>query len=287
MIKKIFLNTLGVIAIILLVIVQIGANFVQTRYQLTYLSPWIPVIINSCIILFLGFLVLFNFTHAKKYRYLVSGLTLLCLIIFVGYSSQTKAIKANNNIYSLSPNKRDIFCLKKDGEKLTYYQSYYLLFGKMREVLPYNVAKVGNPTWITDDVAAVTYQDTEGHLHIYLGTYGHRGSSISYNYATSLTRGKWENSKAKFSLSNILGDLKITDNGKTTNYSSDNIVQFGTSGVVLTDENSAKYAYVIPEEARYESDGTPKNLQDIKLLSTKPNLKEMKVLKLSYKEGEK
>ena len=280
--KKIVLNGLGVLAIILLIIVQIGAKFAHTKYQLTYISPWIPVVINSCIILLLGLIILFNFSHTKKFRLIITGLILLCLFVFIGFTSQSKEIKENHNLYSLSPNKKNIFYLKKDGDSVTYYQTYYLIFGKMREVLPYSVKKIGKPVWVTNDVAAVTYEDTRGNLHIYLGTYGYRGDAISYNYVTSLSRGIWANTNADFTMSNILGHIEIKDKTRVKNYSSDQIVQFGTSGVVLTDKVSANYAYVIPEDAQYESDSTPNNLEDIQLLALKPNLEEMKVIKLKH-----
>ena len=184
--------------------------------------------------------------------------------------------------------KKNVFILKKDGETVTYYQSYYLLFAKMHEALPYSVKKVGNPIWVTSDVAAVTYQDSLGHLHIYLGTYGYRGGDAdSYEYVTSLTRGTWENTEEKFILQNKLGIIKISDQKKIETYSDDHIVQFGTSGVVLTNETAAKYACVIPKNARYGvDDDTPNNSSDVKLLVFKPSLSKMRVIKLGYSGGE-
>lgn len=286
MTKRIFLNVLGLIGIIFMVIIQIGAKFLQIKYGLVYLSPWIPVVIDSCIILFIGLLLVFNFIDKKKYKYIFSAFILLSLVAFIGFSSQTKEIKENRHIYSVSPDKKNIFYLKEDGQTVTYYQSYYLVFGKLREVLPYSVEKVGKPKWVTNDAVAVTYQDTTGHLHIYLGTYGYRGSALSYNYVTSLTRGTWENNLSNLTLSNIRGNIQILDKGRNSIYTSNQIVQFGTSGVVLTDKISAKYAYIIPEDALYESDSTPKNLHDIQLLAIKPNLENMEVVKLSYTGGE-
>lgn len=282
MTKRIFLNVLALIAIIFMVIIQIGAKFLQIKYGLVYLSPWIPVVINSCIILFIGLLLVFNFTETKKYKYIFSAIILLALVGFIGFSSQTKKIKENRNIYSLSPDKKNIFYLKEEGQTVTYYQSYYLIFGKPHEVLPYSVEKIGKPKWITNDAAAVTYEDTTGNLHIYLGTYGYRGNGLSYNYVTSLTRGIWGNGLSNLTFSDIRGDIQVLDKGKTSTYSSNQIVQFGTSGVVLTDKISAKYAYVIPENALYELDDTPKNLQDIQLLAFKPNLENIEVVKLNY-----
>ncbi|MCO7181405.1 hypothetical protein NH621_09500 [Lactococcus formosensis] len=286
MTKRIFLNALGLIVIIFMVIIQIGAKFLQMKYGLTYLSPWIPVVINSCIILLGGLLLLFNFIDKKMYKCIFSAFILLSLVAFIGFSSQAKEIKENRNIYSVSPDKKNIFYLKEDGQTVTYYQSYYLVFGKMREVFPYSVEKIGKPQWVTNDVAAVTYQDTTGHLHIYLGTYGYRGSALSYKYVTSLTRGIWENELSNVNLSNIRGNIQVSDKGSISTYASDQIVQFGTSGVVLTDKSSAKYAYVIPENALYEPDDTPNNLQDIQLLAFKPNLENIEVVKLKYTGGE-
>ncbi|MDG6139294.1 hypothetical protein [Lactococcus formosensis] len=109
---------------------------------------------------------------------------------------------------------------------------------------------------------------------------------MSYKYVTSLTRGIWENELSNVNLSNIRGNIQVSDKGSISTYASDQIVQFGTSGVVLTDKSSAKYAYVIPENAVYEPDDTPNNLQDIQLLAFKPNLENIEVVKLKYTGGE-
>lgn len=283
---KVFLRVVVSILLLLfalsLVVGQIAYAFLSPHYQVVLISPWLLVIVNFLLVFTIGLFLTVAVFRTGRSRLILWGILLILSAGIFLFASQTATIKnSQNRLYSLSPNRQNVFYLQHDGKKATFYQSYYWLLARKKEDLPYPVKKVGKVAWLTNDSAAITYQATDDTLHMYLVTYGYRGSGLSYEYVTSLTRGKWQTQRGDLTLNNHLGTITVTDQQDSTEFKPDQIVQFGTTGVVLTAHNNAQYAYVISENAQYEPDGSPSNLKDTHLLLVKPDLKKLPVEELS------
>lgn len=118
---------------------------------------------------------------------------------------------------------------------------------------PYPVVGRMKKQWMTGDCCAVTYQTTDGSTHVYLATYGDRGSGYSYYYVEPLLTGTWRQYEDALSPGVTLrkdsgsADIRILSDFSGSDYSQvyRQTVQFGTLGVALCDEEGLPHWTVV------------------------------------------
>lgn len=96
--------------------------------------------------------------------------------------------------------------------------------------------------WLTGDCCAITYQTIDGSTHVYLATYGDRGSGLSYYYVESALYGTWRENNSVTDPGYQLRHDATTDGVLVTpadryGWTYSNNVQFGTIGLALCDED--------------------------------------------------
>ena len=118
---------------------------------------------------------------------------------------------------------------------------------------PYPVVGRMKKQWLTGDCCAVTYQTTDGSTHVYLATYGDRGSGYSYYYVEPLLTGTWRQYEDALSPGVMLRkdsgspDIHILSDSTGSDYSQvyRQTVQFGTLGVALCDDEGLPHWVVV------------------------------------------
>lgn len=131
------------------------------------------------------------------------------------------------------------------------------------ETFPYPVVGPMKKQWMTGDCCAVTYQTTDGSTHVFLATYGDRGSGLSYYNVAPLLQGAWRQYEDALDpgmmLRNEPGslDIRILSDAASPDYSQtySRTVQFGTLGVALCDEEGLPHWTVVLGRDFDASDG--------------------------------
>lgn len=154
----------------------------------------------------------------------------------------------NECIVSISKDFKNELVLKKDKETgmTMYYRNVkFFLFAKPKEQLAYEVSGKIKYQWLEDDICSVIYRDRDKQLRAFVATYGVRegGTSSYYNIVTSI-RGDWQfgnqyNNLVKLSVRD--GEIKISENGKTEIFDTENCKQYGMIALVVYDEEIPRY----------------------------------------------
>lgn len=118
---------------------------------------------------------------------------------------------------------------------------------------PYPVVGRMKKQWLTGDCCAITYQTTDGSTHVFLATYGDRGSGYSYYYVEPLLTGAWRQYEDALSPGVMLRkdsgspDIRILTDDAGQDYSQTyrQTVQFGTLGVALCDDKGLPHWVVV------------------------------------------
>ncbi len=146
--------------------------------------------------------------------------------------------KRINHIVSISSDFKNVLVIKENratGQAI-YYRTYYGIFARPKETLPYRTIGEFKVKWLEKDIAAVTYKDSIHSIHQYIGTYGDRNEG-SYSYVGPSIHGKWQAGSVRM-ISDSEG-ITIDNNGEVESYDWKNIVQFGTIAIVLMKNNEA------------------------------------------------
>lgn len=230
---------------------QIGYILFHTRFRIEYSDNRLFFIINMLIILSLAVALMMLLSLSRRSKVLFSSLAVVIILI-----NGVLVLKNNDqvkNITSLSPNFKHVLSIKVDPDtgQAMYYRTYYRIFARAKEVLPYETTGEFKVEWLARDVAAVTYKATDDTIHQYIGTYGDRGGGTSYYYVGAEIHGRWVGENVEF-LSGPDG-ISIDFNGKQEHYDWENIVQFGTLAVVLTENDEAKWTIALGENIKIDS----------------------------------
>ena len=131
------------------------------------------------------------------------------------------------------------------------------------QTFPYPVVGRMKKQWLTGDCCAVTYQTTDGSTHVYLATYGDRGSGYSYYYVAPLLTGTWRqyedalNPGITLRCPSASPDIQVLSPSAGSDYSQiySQTVQFGTLGVALCDDEGLPHWTVVLGRDYDASDG--------------------------------
>ncbi|MBH9967931.1 hypothetical protein [[Bacillus] enclensis] len=236
---------------IILFIFQMGYLFLHATYNLEYIDNRLFYVVNILIAAGMAASIFILFAIPKMWK-IISSVTAIILILLQGglilnHGQQTK------QIVSFSPDMKNQFVLKEDRKtgEAVYYRTYYRIFARPKEVLPYETQGKFKLKWLENDIAALTYPASDNSIHQYIGTYGARDSGISYSYVGPTIQGQWEGNDAR--IDSRPEGISITYNGKSGQYSWDNVVQFGTIAIVLMRGGEAEWTIGLNENFQSHS----------------------------------
>ncbi|QGM30488.1 hypothetical protein GI482_08920 [Bacillus sp. N3536] len=224
--------------------VQMGYFFLKSRYVIEYVDNRFFYVINILIVLAIFLSLFLLLAVNKKWKMIIVSITVVILFIqgvFITiHSYQTK------HILSISPDFKNVVVIKEDrkAKQAKYYRSYYWIFAREKEILPYKTKSEFKVKWVEKDIAAVTYKSADSKIHQYIGTYGGRDEG-SYSYVGPSIAGQWQGDNAMVISS--LDGITVVHNGKTEKFKWDSVVQFGTLAVVLVQNNEATWMIGLSE----------------------------------------
>lgn len=201
--------------------------------------------IAIAILLGLSMIVLFNIKKMGKF------ISLSILLLFILTNTTLLFKHPILQIVSVSPDLKNIFVVKEIKGEAKYYRTYYGIFARQKETLPYQLNGQYKIDWLTNDVATMTYKALDDSLHQYIGTYGDRGSGISYYYVGSALHGDWRGSNS--SISTHTEGITVEHGGSKEIFNWEHIVQFGTLAVVLVNDQEAKWTIALNDDFEMDS----------------------------------
>lgn len=128
---------------------------------------------------------------------------------------------------------------------------------------PYPVVGRMKEQWLTGDCCAVTYQTIDGSTHVYLATYGDRGSGLFYYYVESALYGSWRENESVTDPGYQLRHDAQTDGVQVTppdryGWTYSNNVQFGTIGLALCDSDGLpQWVVVLGKDYTFDESDLP------------------------------
>jgi hypothetical protein len=224
--------------------VQMGYFFIKSRYVIEYVDNRFFYVINILIVLAIFLSLFLLLAVNKKWKMIIVSITVVILFIqgvFITiHSYQTK------HILRISPDFKNVVVIKEDrkAKQAKNYRSYYWIFAREKEILPYKTKSEFKVKWVEKDIAAVTYKSADSKIHQYIGTYGGRDEG-SYSYVGPSIAGQWQGDNAMV-ISSPDG-ITVVHNGKTEKFKWDSVVQFGTLAVVLVQNNEATWMIGLSE----------------------------------------
>lgn len=234
---------------------QMGYFYVHAHYQEEYVDDRIFYVVNVlCVICIVAAMYLLLQT-TKIWIWIGAGLVVAFTIV-----NGVLMVNSNENIkntISISPNFKHAFSIKEDQEngEAVYFRSYFGILARPNEKLPYEIDESLSVEWLAKDVAAFTYSSYDKSIHQFIGTYGSRGGA-SYRYVASEIRGEWEGENTRV-ISDMDG-ISVTEDGETKHFDDDQIVQFGTLAVVLTEADEAVWTISLDENFKsHANDAKP------------------------------
>ncbi|MFS8186119.1 hypothetical protein ACMG4J_05040 [Rossellomorea marisflavi] len=159
---------------------------------------------------------------------------------------------------SHSPDWKTYLVLKQDRltGKTVYYRPFYGPFVQGKETLPFSMKGDAKIKWIQDDIVAATYHSEDGSIHQFIGTYGDRGQGSSYTNVALSFPGTWK--EGDLTLTSTTDGLILQRDHEVERYTWENIVQFGTLAVVLTENDEAQWTIALGEDfISHENDPDP------------------------------
>ncbi|MDF2857381.1 MAG: hypothetical protein K0Q87_3232 [Neobacillus sp.] len=215
---------------------QLGSFYLQSRYSMEYTDNRIFYLINILILISLVLSIFLLLPVTKKWKMIIVSILLVFIVIFVGLMINHS--KKVNHIVSISPDFKNVLVIKENKVtgQAVYYRTYYGIFARQKEMLPYRTIGEFKVVWLAKDIATVTYKAYDHTLHQYIGTYGDRNGG-SYSYVGSSIHGHWQADTVRV-ISDSEG-ITIDNNGEIEHYNWVNIVQFGTTAIVLLENNEA------------------------------------------------
>ncbi|MCM2675486.1 hypothetical protein [Alkalicoccobacillus plakortidis] len=243
----------------LLVLISCGLFILQMGYlflpsligrEVEYVHNQLFYLINISCILSLAVSYLLYFQLIKKW--LIIGGSIFSLFIAVNsylmYSTSQEVI----NTVSFSPDGNHTLVLKQDienGEIIYYRENYYFLARPLQRITASE--RELHVKWLASDVAAVTYQDANHNIQQYIATYGDRGESSYYNVGPEI-HGEWQDGETRV-ISGPEGIL-VEDNGQRQRFGLEDIQQYGTLAIVLSDGNNAAWTIALAENFKAQRD---------------------------------
>jgi len=221
--------------------------YLHAKFLVEYSDNRIFYVLNIAIAILLGLSMMVLFTIKKIWKFI--SLTILLLFILINTTLLFKHPVLQ--IVSASPDFKNIFVVKEIGGEAKYYRTYYGIFARQKEVLPYQLKGEYKIDWLTNDVAAMTYKALDESIHQYIGTYGDRGSGNSYYYVGSALHGEWSGSNSL--ISTHTEGITVEHAGSKETFNWDKIVQFGTLAVVLVDGHEAKWTIALNDDFKIDS----------------------------------
>lgn len=254
-IKKI-VGIVSVIIFALFFILQIGYICVLKINNFEYIADYLFYIVNEIIIasatLGLVFIVKKNSKIKNYIVYVICTLLTIINIVFMMHNGFDRQC-----IVDFSSTFSNVVILKRNKEtgETTLYKNYFLLFAKQREQFSYPVNSKIIRNWLTDDICLINYQDSNKKIRAYVATYGDRGNGNYYNVAPAIS-GDWQTFSQYGNLIKIIVDSKgitIKKDGNTELFEYINIKQFGTTAIVLYEEEKPKYVIALNQDCKIES----------------------------------
>lgn len=144
----------------------------------------------------------------------------------------------SSSIIRVSPDRSATLILKyrEDTGRLTLYRPFFPYLAMEREILPFPADGEIKTQWLTNDICAVTYRDSQDDLHQYVATFGDRGDGISYLHVFSLLQGEWAaqvGDSAGYFFEAEPALLRLGDGKTEETFTFSDCVQFGTTALVL------------------------------------------------------
>lgn len=240
---------------------QMGYLLLHAKFQLEFADNRLFYVINIFIVLFLALSLLLLLKLSNNMRLLFASI----VIIFITINLALLFINNGKiyNVTSVSPNFQHALSIKVVPEtgKAVYYRTYYGIFARSKETLPYKTTGDFKVKWLTNDAAAITYRAEDQTIHQYISTYGDRGNGSSYYYVAPEIQGTW--SAKNIQVISEPNGITITDNGKNKTYEWKDIVQFGTLAIVLLENNQAQWTIALAENFKVDSASSTPQTGDI------------------------
>ncbi|WP_099363324.1 hypothetical protein [Fredinandcohnia onubensis] len=247
--------------------------YLHAKFFVEYSDNRLFYVFNIAIAILLGLstIVLFNIKKMGKF------ISLSILLLFILINATLLFKHPILQIVSVSPDYKNIFVVKEIKGEARYYRTYYGIFARQKETLPYQLKGEYKIDWLTNDVAAMTYRAMDNSLHQYIGTYGDRGSGISYYYVGSALHGDWRGNDSSISVHTE--GITVEHGGSKETFNWDQIVQFGTLAVVLVDDYEAKWTISLNDDFKMDSSSGIGVAGTISLFQASLEDKEILVLK--------
>lgn len=223
-----------------------GYFYLHAKLLIEYSDNRLFYVINIVIAIFLS--IAFGLLLIVNKKVSIIGSTILLLFIVLNVIMIFK--HPINHIISVSPDFKHVFVIKENMGEATYYRTYYGMFARQKETLPYKTNGDYNVEWLEDDVAAMTYRSTDDSIHQYIGTYGDRGRGGSYYYVGAAIHGEWKGDNSKISAHTE--GITVEHAGYADTFSWDHVVQFGTLAVVLVEDEEAKWTIALNDDFKMD-----------------------------------
>ncbi len=242
---------------------QMGYLFISKKYQVEYIDDRLFYIINIFCILFLTLAIPLLINLKKRMKFIGAGIVFIFIMVHIFLLvSSNQAVK---NITSISPNWKHVLSIKENVENgaAVYYRDYYGILARPKERLPFDTKGEFQVEWLANDIAAVTYEAKDDTIQQFIGTYGDRGSGISYYYVAAEIHGRWQGENIQL-ISDTEG-ISVIEDGETELFEWENIQQFGTLAVVLKRDNEAVWTISLNENFEVHSDAPESTVGNIRI----------------------
>lgn len=258
-------------------VLQMAFLFLHSQYQVEYSDNRLFYLINLFSIIFLGLSIPLLIQISKKQKLL--GGAIIALFVLINGILLSMDLSKTKNIVSLSPDFKHVLSIKENKEtgQATYYRTHYHILARPKESLPYTTSGEFKVKWITNDAAAVTYRAADNTIHQYIGTYGGRDGG-GYYYVGPSIYGRWSGGNTEV-ISDQTGIKVIHPEGMDT-FSWDEVVQFGTLAIVLTNNDEAVWTIALNENFKIQSESLVPPIGDISIY--KATMEKSKPVTLKY-----
>ena len=241
---------------------QMTFLFLHARFQVEYSDERFFYFFNMLSIVFLGLSILLLLKIGKKQK-LIGGMVIVLFILVNGILLAVDSTRTRN-IVRPSPDYKHVLSIKENKEtgQSIYYRTYFHIFAWPKETLPYKTTGDFKVYWLANDVAAVTYRAADHTIHQYIATYGDRGDG-GYYYVGPSIYGRW--SGGNIEVTSSQDGIKVIHNDGMDSFNWDQVVQFGTLAVVLTNNNEAVWTIALDENFKVQSESLVPPIGDISI----------------------
>lgn len=240
-----FLFAIGLFAI------QIVYLIIHSRYNVEYADIRIFYFFNIMIIVSIVLSIHLLLAVSGKWKMVVSSMTVVLILLHVGLAINSSY--KTKHVLSISPDLKHVLVIKENRKTAvaTHYRTYYGIFDRPKESLPFKTNGNYKVKWLEKDIAAVTYKAANNTIHQFIGTYGDRDEGYSYSYVGPSIHGEWKADNIK--VISASEGITVYTNGIFERYDWDQVVQFGTIAVVLVGSNEAKWTIALNESFKSNS----------------------------------